>query len=108
MNSYETLAARLDTITKLKKLKESVDPAAGMSICIRTGLLSDQAEDDHNRPLRQWIQLETCENMSEIINSLIETQLKSAALWRRFVAEDMCKAHKALNDADTQGIQTTI
>lgn len=96
MKPYELLFNRFANIEKLKKLKKDVDPASGMSVQIRRGVLSDRCEEEDDRELREWVQLETAEHMDAILDLLIATQVKSLGVWERAAREDITANEKAL------------
>lgn len=96
MKSYEILTARVKTVEALVKLRKDVDPASGISIMVRRGPLSDQAEDDDDRERREWIQLETALEMDDILTHLISTQEDSIDLWIRATQDDIKAAQAAL------------
>lgn len=74
---------RIATIKALRTLKQNVDPASGMSVCVRRGVLSDQGEDDSDRPHREWISLEVANDMAPIIDMLIASEVDSLRFWVR-------------------------
>jgi len=96
MNSCKYLLLRLETIQQLKKLKKEVDPASGITICVRRGVAADnpnQKNDNKNRP---WITVETCDEMDTLLTTLIATQVMSLAHWKRSTEEDILEAQQAL------------
>lgn len=97
MNSSTYIAKSINDIKKLKELKKEIDPASGISICVRRGIFSDLAEVENDRPLREWIEMELCENMEEIIEILLDAQIKSLKF-------SVCLAKSNLKDI-TKAIQ---
>lgn len=96
MKSYQYLAERLDRIAALAKLRKEVDPASGMSVMVRRGVIADDPHDPDKDGHRPWIALETAEGMEEILTKLIATQERSAAFWARCVIEDAAKGSVVL------------
>jgi hypothetical protein len=77
----ENLQKVMSRLSALHKLKDKVDPASGMSVLVRRGVLSDRAEDEDNRERRQYIEIETLYFMPEIIDLLIKGQEEHRSFW---------------------------
>ena len=71
----------ISDIQALKTLVKTVDPASGMSVCVRRGVLSDRVEDEDNRARREWVSTEICQHMGEILGLLIEARYASLRMW---------------------------
>lgn len=72
---------RMDTIQKLRRLKADVDPASGLAVSVRRGVVRDNEDDEYDHERRPWIPMETSVNMQKILDLLIEEQLASLRFW---------------------------
>jgi hypothetical protein len=90
------LKQRLDTIKKLQTLKQRVDPASGMTISVRRGPLSQEDPPEE-------IQLEACDNLTETLDLLIDSQVKSLRRWQKTATNDISELQNALVDAKNAG-----
>jgi hypothetical protein len=100
MKTYQYVLDRLDKIKKLEGLKNKIDPASGMSVCVKRGVLSDANEEENDRPLREWISIEICENMEEIIDLLLVTQVNSLKLWLNSARQEEKEASLAIKSGE--------
>ncbi len=80
----------------LRALVGKVDPASGMSVLIRRGVLSDRVEEEDDRKLREYIEIETMHNMEEIINLLIKGQEEHVCFWIKACKEERVALASAL------------
>jgi hypothetical protein len=81
-DTLENLTNVAGRLVALRKLKKKADPASGISIKVRFGVLSDRLEDeDPSRTPREYIGLECCRYYNEIIDLLIKEQEESLAFW---------------------------
>lgn len=86
-------------IKALETLKKTVDPASGLAVQVRRGVLRDDPEEaDQARP---WTALEHTDNMPEILDLLLgdlRAKLRRAIRFCEQEAQELAAAHKAGQD----------
>ena len=88
VNCRENLEKTVQRLAELRKLKNEVDPASGMSVMIRRGVLSDRNEDEGDRERRKYTEIETMHFMPEIIDLLIKGQEEHLRFWIKACEEE--------------------
>lgn len=99
MDSAGLIQARIDAIKALRKIQKDVDPASGLSVCVRRGVLSDAAEDHDGRARREWVNVELCDHMDGILELVIDAQTKSLQHWLRSAVSDRARLDTAIEAA---------
>jgi hypothetical protein len=94
--SHEILTKRINTIAALRKLLKDMDPASGVTVCIRRGVYDDSEEEDPNR--RPWSIVECVDYdlTAEVIKKLIDSEQQSAKMWAKSIKSEIDKCTVAL------------
>ena len=81
----EFLHNRLDTIDKLDKLLQQIDPASVATVCIRRGVACDNPDVEGDAENRPWIEVEFSyiEDATDAIALLKKASIKSAKFWAK-------------------------
>lgn len=97
MSTADIIARRIQNIKALRKLQKEVDPASGMSVCVRRGVLADRDEDDPER--RPWIQMELVDHMGAILELAIDAQVQSLKMFKGSASREIAELNRAVTDA---------
>lgn len=89
MNSHELLKQRYDTLEALKKLRENVDPASGITVCVQRGPVGGDVFEEATYP---WVTMEIGERASEVIDLLIKNQTESVDILMRLTEKSITEA----------------
>ena len=99
-NSWEILNERVATKRALEKLAKRVDPASGMTLCVRQGVKHDSEDEDPSQ--RPWIDVSACDPsiMQKLINNMLDEVTASISRFRHRVAEDIERSQQALRNSE--------
>ena len=99
MNTADIIARRIANIKALRRLQKDVDPASGMSVCVRRGVLANQDEDDAER--RPWIQMELADHMDAILELAIDAQMKSLKMFKGSAVREIAELNRVMVEAQS-------
>lgn len=97
MDTSQIISQRIKNIRQLRALRDLVDPASGMSVMVRRGVLRDRDEDDQER--RAWVELEICDHMDGILELLIDAQTRSLDLFIKSAGREIAGLNQAVREA---------
>lgn len=98
--TWETLNERVATKRALDKLAKQVDPASGMTLCVRRGVMHDSEDEDPD--CRPWINVSICQpdTMAALITNMLTDVKFSIRNYRQWVAEDIEQGQQALKNSE--------
>lgn len=98
MSTAQAIAKRIANIHALRKLQEQVDPASGLSLSVRRGVLTSRDERDEER--RPWIEMELVDHMDAILELAIDAQLQSLKMLKGCAGREIAELNCVVVDAN--------